>query len=59
MAGTLAQLVVLQTMNPMVMGSNPDSDTESIKEFMDERADAGNEKGNGQINAHTHESDER
>ena len=36
MAMTLAQLVVLQTTNTMVMSSIPDSDTELIKEFMDE-----------------------
>ena len=37
MAMTLAQLVVLQTTNTMVMSSIPDSDTELMKEFMDER----------------------
>ena len=45
MAITLAQLVVLQTMDTMVMGSNPDSDTELIKEFMNEWAEAGTDTG--------------
>ena len=45
MAMTLAQLVVLQTTNTMVMSSIPDSDTELIKEFTDERVNSGTDKG--------------